>query len=42
MEKLDAWLNGEIDKLFDAVRNQPCEEGMVGFNAFKSHQGEGP
>lgn len=35
MEKLDAWLNGEIDKLFDAVRNQPCEEGMVGFNAFK-------
>lgn len=35
MQELDAWLNGEIDKLFDAVQSEPFERGMVGFSAFK-------
>jgi hypothetical protein len=35
MEKLDAWLNGAIDQLFDAVQNQPAPEGAAGVSAFK-------
>ena len=36
MEKLDAWLNGEIDKFFNAVNSQPYDQGgMTGFEAFK-------
>jgi hypothetical protein len=35
MEKVDAWLDGEIDKLLDSCQKKPFTEGMDGFAAFK-------
>jgi hypothetical protein len=35
MEKVEAWLDGEIEKLLDSCQKKPFTEGMDGFAAFK-------
>ena len=35
MDKVDAWLNGEIDKLYHAILKEPFDKGMATIVAFK-------